>query len=314
MAGGPRGPPKSISRRSGSRSPLVFFAVSYRSWSFTHFRTRQPLIGLCYGILAFRGSLQANGIDLDDNGLIIRREISVGGKGRVWVNNQPATVAVLKQLAPQLGMIHSQAQSMFAFAFDARERLALLDDFAQLSPEAVSDAFHCWQQVRARIAGLERDEQDRLRLVDLWSFQRKEILEATLEAGEDQRLAAEKRVLANAERVYSSARAAYDHLYENDHSAAASIGAAARQLEELARIDEKFRETAAALDLARITIEDIGATLRDYAQNIQASPERLAEVEERLAVLDRLKRKYGQTLTPYCLRRRSQPQTERTGE
>ena len=89
---------------------------------------------------------------------------------------------------------------------------------------------------------------------------------------------------------------ANDALYEGNVSASALIRSAAQQLEELSRIDEKFREQLAQLDSARITVEDIGQTLRDYAEGIEASPERLAEVEDRLAALDRLKRKYGPSL------------------
>jgi DNA repair protein RecN (Recombination protein N) len=241
-------------------------------------------------------TLETNGLDANGSELIIRREISAAGKGRVWVNNQPATVGVLKQLAPHLGAIHSQSESMFAFAFDASARLALLDQFAQADTEAVSNAFHQWQDIRARINDLERNEQDRLRLVDVWSFQKKEIEDAKLEAGEDQQLEAEKRVLANAERIYAAAMVAFDQLYENDSSAAASIKAAARSLEELARYDEQFRETVTTLNSLRITVEDIGATVRDYAERVNASPERLAEVESRLALIDRLRRKYGHTV------------------
>ena len=90
--------------------------------------------------------------------------------------------------------------------------------------------------------------------------------------------------------------AAYDALYESNTSAAASVRAATRQIEELLRFDEQFRNAVPELESARITIEDIGARLRDYAEDIEASPERLAEVEDRLAALDRLKRKYGPML------------------
>ena len=89
---------------------------------------------------------------------------------------------------------------------------------------------------------------------------------------------------------------AYDALYEGNVSASALIRSAAKQLEELSRFDEKFREPLAQLDSARITVEDIGQSLRDYAEDVEASPERLAEVEDRLAAIDRLKRKYGPTL------------------
>jgi DNA repair protein RecN (Recombination protein N) len=238
--------------------------------------------------------LEDNGIDADHAQLILRREIVTGGKGRVFVNNQPATVTVLRQLAPYLAVIHAQNEAVLAF--DAASRMALLDSFAGCDLAPVGEAFATWNGIRSRIADLERDEQDRLKLLDLWNFQRKEIAGANLRQGEDAKLEAEKRVLANSERILSSAMGAYDALYEGNVSASALIRSATKQLEELARIDEKFRESLAQLDSARITVEDIGQTLRDYAEDIEASPERLAEVEDRLAAIDRLKRKYGPTL------------------
>jgi DNA repair protein RecN (Recombination protein N) len=239
--------------------------------------------------------LEHNGLDESDDGsLIVRREIAAGGKGRVFVNNQPATVAVLRQLAPHLATIHAQNESILSF--DSPARLALLDGFAGSRLDQVAAAFEAWKGIRARIDDLQRDEQDRLRLVDLWTFQNREIEEARLQAGEDERLETEKRVLANAEKIYNAAMQAFDLLYEGDGSTSASMRAAQKQIEELARYEPRFQEALAALETARISVEDVGATVRDYAGGIHASPEHLAEVEDRLAVLDRLKRKYGPAL------------------
>ncbi len=243
---------------------------------------------------AIAAVLEANGIDSEDEQIILRREISTSGKGRVFINNQPATVTVLKQLAPHLAVIHAQNEAVLAF--DAGSRLALLDSFGSCDDSSVVTAFEAWRQVRHRIADLERDEHDRLRMMDLWTYQRKEIADAHLQPEEDTKLESEKRVLANAERVHNAAMAAYDSLYEGEGSAAANIRAATKQIEELLRFDEQFRDAVPELESARITIEDIGQRLRDYGEGIEASPERLAEVEDRLATLDRLKRKYGPKL------------------
>ena len=151
--------------------------------------------------------------------------------------------------------------------------------------------------MRHRIAELERDEHDRLRLLDLWTFQRKEIVEARSQPDEDAKLEAEKRVLANAERIHTAALAAYEALYEGNVSAAASIQSAAKQIDELSRFDEKFRESLMQPGVGQDHGRRYWAQrLRDYAEGIEASPERLAEVEDRLAALDRLKRKYGPKL------------------
>jgi DNA repair protein RecN (Recombination protein N) len=239
--------------------------------------------------------LERNGLDESEDGsLIVRREISAAGKGRVFVNNQAATVAVLRQFAPHLATIHAQNESLLSF--DAAARLELLDAFAGGQIEPVSEAYEAWKQIRVRIEELEQGEQDRLRLVDLWMFQKREIEEAKLQPGEDERLVTEKRVLANAEKIYNAAMQAFDLLYEGDASTSASLRSAQKQIAELARYEPKFQEALAALETARISVEDVGATVRDYAGGIQASPEHLAEVEDRLASLDRLKRKYGPTL------------------
>jgi len=238
--------------------------------------------------------LAANGMDGDETQIIVRREIAANGKSRVFVNNQPATVAVLKQLAPHLAVIHAQNESVLAF--DPPARLALLDSAAALDTETVAQAYQTWLEVRQRIGELERDEQDRLRMLDLWNFQAKEIESVRPEPGEDRKLEAEKRVLANAERLYQAAMAGYDALYEGAASAISSLRAAMKQIEELARFDPKFQQSLGDLDSVRITVEDLAETLRGYAEGIDASPERLAEVEDRLAALDRLRRKYGKSI------------------
>jgi len=131
--------------------------------------------------------LEKNGLDESEDGsLIVRREIAPGGKGRVFVNNQAATVAVLRQLAPHLATIHAQNESILSF--DAPARLALLDGFAESQVQPVASAYETWKGIRARIDDLERGEQDRLRLVDLWMFQKREIEEAKLQSGEDEQL------------------------------------------------------------------------------------------------------------------------------
>ena len=233
--------------------------------------------------------LEDNGIDADEGNLILRREI--GSKGRAFVNNQAATVAVLKQLAPYLASIHAQNESLVSF--DGEVRLALLDTFAATHLESVAEKFANWKQIKNRIEELEQGEQDRLRLVDLWSFQKREIEDARLRQGEDDRLEVEKRVLANAEKIYNAAMQAFDLLYEGASSTSASLRLAQKHVEELIRYEPKFQEAHAALDSARISVEDVGASLRDYAGGIESSPEHLAEIEDRLALLDHLKRKYG---------------------
>jgi DNA repair protein RecN (Recombination protein N) len=238
--------------------------------------------------------LEENGIDSGGSEVILRREILSTGKGRVFVNNQPATVAVLRQLAPELALVHAQSESLSSF--DQSQQRALLDRFGGLSTETVAEAHARWRAAQTRLDDLLQGEQDRLRMVDLWSYQSKEIAAAHLTAGEDEALETEKRVLANAEKLYAAAMSAFDQLYEGGSSAEAALRAALRNVEELARYDPRFIEPALQLASVRATVGDLSASLRDYADGINASPERLAEIEDRLALLDRLKRKYGHTI------------------
>jgi DNA repair protein RecN (Recombination protein N) len=238
--------------------------------------------------------LEANGIDAEGADIILRREILSTGKGRVFVNNQPATVQVLKLLAPELALVHAQTESLSSF--DQSQQRLLLDRFAGISLDAVAEAHAHWHAAAGKLNDLLHGEQDRLRMVDLWTYQSKEIEQAHLQPGEDEALETEKRVLANAEKLYAAAMSAFDQLYEGSASAEAALRDAVRNVDELARYDGRFSEPAQQLASARATISDIAASLRDYAESINASPERLSEIEDRLALIDRLKRKYGKTV------------------
>jgi DNA repair protein RecN (Recombination protein N) len=239
--------------------------------------------------------LEANGIEAETEDILLRREIAANGKGRAFVNNQPTTVGVLRQLAPELALVHSQGETLGSF--DQEQQRLLLDRFGAISTEAVAEAFRAWQRTTAKLTELQSAEQDRLRMADLWRFQSGEIAAAGLTAeDEDTQLEAEKRVLGNAEKLYTAAMSAHDLLYESETAVEATLGAALKHVEELAKYDARFAEPAQQLAAAKATVEDVSAEVRDFADKINATPERLEEIEDRLAALDRLKRKYGKTL------------------
>jgi DNA repair protein RecN (Recombination protein N) len=241
--------------------------------------------------------LEANGIDAGafSDDILLRREIAGGGKGRVFVNNQPATVAVLRELAPELGLIHTQGETLGSF--DQAQQRGLLDRFGGIAADDVAAAFAAWRVTTERLGELQASEQDRMRMADLWRFQAKEIAEAQLVAeDEDALLEAEKLVLANAEKLYTAAKSAHELLYESEGSAETTLAAALKHVEELARFDARFADPAQQLAAAKAAVEDVSAEVRDFAEKVHASPDRLEEIEDRLAALDRLKRKYGGTL------------------
>src|ERR1700679_3443672 len=238
--------------------------------------------------------LENNGIGPEGAEIILRREIQAGGKGRVYVNNQPATVHVLRQLSPELALVHAQSDTLASF--DQAQQRQLLDRSAGLSTSRVAAAFQDWSEACARLSRLEGDEQARLRDADLWSFQKNEIEGAGIKDGEDGELEVERRVLANAEKLLAAALSAYEVLYEVELSAEAALRAALKNLEELSRYDPQFTEAMQQLKSARAVVDDVSSTVRDYSSRIQASPGRLEEIEDRLDALNRLKRKYGPML------------------
>ncbi|MGI4831458.1 MAG: DNA repair protein RecN [Janthinobacterium lividum] len=239
--------------------------------------------------------LEENGVDVEEDGIVLRREIGSNGKGRVFINNQSATVGALRQLAPELALVHAQSETLTAF--DATQQRLLLDRSAQISTDTVASAFARWRSLRNELAALNSAESDRLRQIDLWSFQAREIESAAVvDADEDNRLNGEKRLLGNAERLFAGANAALEFLYEGEVSAESLLGGALRHVEDIARFQDSFAEAVQQLRSAQAAVEDVSATLRAFAENATASPQRLADVEDRLVVLDRLKRKYGPSL------------------
>jgi DNA repair protein RecN (Recombination protein N) len=228
--------------------------------------------------------------------LILRREILASGKSRMLVNDQPVTLAAVKSLAGLLVEMHGQNEHVALFARDAQ--LDLLDQFAGVDEELqrVREFHTRRRELESEFDSLSQNEQERLRTIDLLSFQVQELEHAKIEPGEDARLEDEKRVLANLERVRAAASAAFATLYEDEGAAYSRLAAAMYQIEDLRRYEPAVEPYVEPLAGARATIEDAADFLRNYLGRLEANPQRLEEIEDRLALLDRLKRKYGQTL------------------
>jgi DNA repair protein RecN (Recombination protein N) len=240
-----------------------------------------------------RKLLAEAGFDGEGAELLLDREILSTGKGRVWINNRPATVALLKDLAPHLGDIHGQHDQQLLF--DSEAQLDLLDTFAANEKLLlrIAELFAAWKKAADAIRALESSEKEKLRLLDLWQFQRREIDAAELKPGEDAELEAERRIQQNAGRLLENAGAAYETLYDSPESALTLARAAAKKIDELARIDPAMESVRQVLEPALIAIQDVAYSLRDYLGRVEANPSRLEEVEARLVAIERLKRKYG---------------------
>ena len=236
------------------------------------------------------------GVPVEDSELIIEREILAGGKSRAFLGNRPVTVALLREIAPFLGDIHGQHEQQELFSNTAQ--LRSLDEFAGLDRqrEDVADLFRRWKSVESDLEELNRSEQEKLRMADLWSFQRKEIEAAALRPAEDAQLEQERAVLRNVSKLQENASAAYCALYDAEESVSSQLRTALKKLEDLARIDGSLQRVVETLGSAAIGVDDASDAIRDYLDKLEADPKRLDEVEARLALIERLKRKYGSSL------------------
>ena len=228
--------------------------------------------------------------------LIVRREISSQGRSRSFINGALATAAALRDLSARLVELHGQHEHQALL--DPLTHLPLLDEYADLGDLAGKVAAS-WNSVRTLREQLERsrmDAREKAARLDLIAFQLGEIEKASPKVGEDDELAATRQVLASAERVQRLCEESYATLYESDDAVLAGLGGVWKRVGELATIDPQFAPYVDARDAIKSQLEDLAFFLRSYADGIDASSGRLQQVEDRLALLERLKRKYGPSL------------------
>jgi DNA repair protein RecN (Recombination protein N) len=243
--------------------------------------------------------LESAGISIDDRDareIIIRRELAANGRNKIFINHQLATQALLRDLRPFLVDIHGQGDQQTLF--DPDTHLELLDGFAgvALLRQEVAAAYKRWAALRRQLDALRQDEAEKFQLIDMLRFQISELEQARLSIGEDERLEEERRRLMNVEKLTTLGSESFALIYEDNDSAITRLRQAMKRIDELSQYESSFRGYLEGLESARALLEDLGFSLRDFTDGLEFSPERLAEIENRLAELSRLKRKYGGTI------------------
>ena len=226
--------------------------------------------------------------------ILVRREISSQGRSRSFVDGALATAGSLRAL----GLVDVHAQHEHQALLDEATHLPFLDAYGALGAEAVV-VDGAWQQVRTLREARDRSRMDlreRAARVELLTFQLGEIESARVQPGEDEQLQTAKRVLGNAARLQGLCTDSYVSLYEGDDAVLARLSAVWRRVSELASIDPRFGAHLEGRAAIKSQLEELAEFLRRYADGVDASPTRLQEVEDRLALLERIKRKYGPTL------------------
>ena len=245
--------------------------------------------------------LEQEGLEGEDPAtLILAREIRREGRNICRVNGRAVSLKFLEEIGQYLVDIHGQTEHLSLMR--VREHVDLLDRYGELWPlrEQVSALVHELRAVRRELTDLRRDERELARRIDLLQYQVDEIEAARLVPGEEEELAQERTRLANAEQLMALAEDAYQLLYEGseDRSSALDlVQMAVRVLAGLTRLDASTRSLGERAERIGYQLEDLGALLRDYRDQIEFNPRRLEQVEERLALIRNLERKYGDSIS-----------------
>jgi DNA repair protein RecN (Recombination protein N) len=237
-----------------------------------------------------------SGIEIEDSSeidVIVRRELAAGGRNRIFVNNQLVTVNLLKKIGAFLVDIHGQGEQTTLFS--PANHLEILDEYAGLKTERgkLAEKFRRMANIKSEIENLREDEAQKLQLLDILQFQVEEIGKAKLSIGEDESLEEEKRRLNNVEKLSMLSDESYLLLYENEEATVTTLEKVVKRVTELTEYESSFGEYAENLASAQAVLEDLAFAVRDFRGSLEYSPERLEEIENRLAEISRLKRKYG---------------------
>src|SRR5512144_1946288 len=254
----------------------------------------------------------------DGREILVRREISAQGRSRAFIDDALATTGALRDACGGLVDLHGQHDHQRLL--DPATHLDIVDEYGELGEmrAAVADRFAAWRALQNECDEIRRAEREKSSRLDLVTFQLGEIDRVAPRPGEDEELASLRQILANADKLNRLCTEAYQALYEGDDAALASLGGVWKRVAELSALDARFQPYVEARESIKSQLEDLAYFLRSYAANIDASPERLQEVEDRLAALERLKKKHGPALTEVLARqdefRRERELLEHAGE
>ena len=252
--------------------------------------------------------LDSEGLLDNEREMLFNREIRRGGRNIARINGRAVNVALMREIGSFLVDIHGQSEHLSLLT--VRQHLRLLDRFAddQILLEDYQNAYHLLRSLQRELKDLRSSELDAARTTDLLNYQIQEIETARLKSGEEAELRGELTRLANAEKLSSLAQQTYALLEEASPDApsiSAMLGEVVGALHSLAGIDSSLNDLSAQSETALSLTADISRVLQDYMETIEFNPKRLEEVENRLALIMTLKRKYGDSESRYWLFRKT---------
>ena len=252
--------------------------------------------------VAFATLLREYDITPEDGQLILSRDIFRSGRTVARINGRTVSQQALQQVASWLVDIHGQSEHMSLLR--PEQHVNFLDRYADLLPlrEQLGQKVTEWRTARKTLAALQQNEKEQARRADFLRFEIEEIEKANLRPDEVEALEEERKVLSNAERLRELCALVYGALKggesggDNFQSALDLLRPALRSMNELARLDKELHESETSLSEAIYQLEDVAASISSYESDIENDPQRLADIEERLDLIARLKRKYGATI------------------
>ena len=250
--------------------------------------------------LAYAPRLRENGVEPEEGGteleVIVRREMSENGRSRVLLNGSVVTVRELSAVMDLLLEIHGQNESLDRVA--GQPVRDVLDQYGRLVDLAssVSKAYEEWRTVATALEDLAGAQRDRELRLDLLNYQMTEISAAQLQSGEEESLRDERAILANAQEMIAATSGAFDLLSEAEESAITLVGRASGLLAPLSREIAEIRQAHEELEEVRIRLQEAARTIAALAEEVRHDPVRLEEIEDRLALVERLRKKYGESI------------------
>lgn len=242
-------------------------------------------------VLAEKGLLSS-----EEEESTVKRELNRQGRGRCFLNGQIITLGMLEEIGNYLVDVHGQHEHQALLKSGvARD---LLDEFGELMKlrKKTEQTYHKFREKSRELEELRSSEKEREQQIDLYQFQIEEINQANLSVEEEEVLENEYKVLSNAEKLDQLSQELYDHLYEGAGSITEKMALVEKDLEKIVAIDHTLNDELKELGEVKYRIDETAIAIRDYRKKIEFSPQRLEEIIERKELINRLKRKYGNTI------------------
>ena len=236
--------------------------------------------------------LEELGFEPEDDVLILQRSLTLSGKNSCKINGRPATVSMLRELSPYLINIHGQHESYELFSADSH--LGYIDSYGGCSDliDEYREQYRAYKVLNTKLNEANSDESERLREIDLLQFQSAELLDADIQAGEEEQLEAERRALMNFEKISSLLGKAKQLLLGDEGGGAEAVDRAANAMQHAASLDPDYEELSESLNDVYYNLRDCAESISDAIDDLEGDPRRLEEIEERLDLINRLTRKY----------------------